>query len=290
MHPKLKTLFFLAMCIYGRQLHAQQTIIDSLENELSIAQTDTTKINLHYYLADLLFGYDSIRPLKHLEEGLTLAKKINDNYQVAVYYYWRGSFLARSSHFAKSLPYMDTALLFFNKHAEEYKGDEKTQVFVRLTKANLLNEYATAYMGLYQYEKAVNCYLQSIKEWQGVSPTYAKRDEAIGIFYGNIAITYRQIGQFENALKYCLMAVPYRMRDGNKDFLARIFMEISMNFTSLNSFDSARKYLQKAKPLVLALNQSLLNTNFYLRQGEYVKLTRNFKNVYCRTKWPGRMR
>jgi len=111
MHSKLKIFFFLALIIYGKPLHAQQAIIDSLENELRIAQNDTTRINLHYYLADLLFGYDSIRPRDHLKEGLALAKKINDNYQIAVYYYWRGSFLARSSHFSESLPFMDTAIL-----------------------------------------------------------------------------------------------------------------------------------------------------------------------------------
>ncbi len=279
MHSKLKLFFFLVLCIYGKLLHAQQTTIDSLEHELTIAQDDTTKINLHYYLADLLFGYDSIRPRNHLTEGLALAKKINDNYQIAVYYYWRGSFLARSSHFSKSLPFMDTALLFFNKHAEKFAGDEKIQTYVTLTKANLMNEYATAYMGLYQYEKAVNSYLQSIKDWQGVSSTYPKRDETIGMIYVNIATTYRQIGQFENALKYCRMSVPYRVRDGNKEYLARSFMEISVNFTSLNNFDSARIYLKKAKPLVTGLDQPLLNVNFYLRQGEYFRLTRDFKNA-----------
>lgn len=275
----LKTFFLLALCIYGEQLLAQQTMIDSLENELANAQTDTTKINLHYYLADLLFGYDSIRPLKHLDEGLVLAKKIKDNYQIAVYYYWRGSFLARTSHFASSLPFMDTAFLFFNKHAAEFKEDEKLQEYVRLTKANLLNEYATAYTGLYQYEKAVSSYLQGAEQWLQASPTYKKRDEAIGITYGNIASTYRQIGQFENALKYCFMAVPYRLRDGNKEFLARIFMEISVNFTALHNFDSAKTYLQKAKPLVVELDQPLLNTNFYLRQGEYFKLVSDFKRA-----------
>jgi len=174
---------------------------------------------------------------------------------------------------------MDTAILFFNKHAEEFAGDEKIQIYVRLTKANLMNEYATAYMGLYQYEKAVNSYLQSIKEWQGVNPTYPKRDEAIGIFYQNIATTYRQIGQFENALKYCRMSVPYRVRDGNKEYLARSFMELSVNFTALKNFDSARIYLKKAKPLVTGLDQPLLSVNFYLRQGEYFRLTSNFKNA-----------
>jgi len=269
----------ILLVIPGSYIHAQQKTIDSLENELKIAQTDTAKINLHYYLADLLFGYDSIKPLNHLDQGLALARRVNDNYQIAVYYYWRGSFLARSSNFSRSLPFMDTALLFFNKHAEEYKGDEKIQEYVRLTKANLLNEYATAYIGLYQYEKAITCYLQCIEQWEHASPTYKKRDEAIGIFYGNIANSYRQIGQFENALKYCYMAVPYRVRDGNKDFLARIFMDISVNFTALNNYDSARIYLNKAKPLVLALDQSLLNTNFYLRQGEYFKLISDFKNA-----------
>ena len=69
-----------------------------------------------------------------------------------------------------SLPYLDTALLFFNKHAEEYKEDEKLQEYVRLTKANLLNEYATAYMGLYQYEKAISSYLQGAEQWLACQP------------------------------------------------------------------------------------------------------------------------
>ncbi len=272
-------LISIILVITGSWLHAQQKTIDSLENELTISHSDSAKIDLHYYLADLLFGYDSVRPLSHLEEGLALARKMDDNYQIAVYYYWRGSFLARTSYFANSLPYMDTALLFFNKHAEIYKEDEKLQEYVRLTKANLLGECATAYVGLYQYEKAINSYLQSIEQWQLASPTYEKRDETIGITYGNVAGCYRKIGQFENALKYCFMAVPYRVRDGNKNFLARIFMDISLDFTALHNFDSARIYLKKAKPLVIEVDQPLLNINFYLRQGEYFKLTKDFKNA-----------
>ena len=113
MHHQIKILFLFVFYSYGTQLLAQQATIDSLENELTLAQTDTTRINLHYYLADLLFGYDSIRPLNHLEEGLALAKKINDNYQIAVYYYWRGSFLARTSHYEKQSSLSGYCAAFF---------------------------------------------------------------------------------------------------------------------------------------------------------------------------------
>ena len=279
MYYTLKLFFSTAIFFCQMQLVAQQRVIDSLENELTKPQNDTTKINLHYYLADLLFGYDTLRPIAHLEQGLALAREIKDNYQIAVYYYWRGSFLARTSKFAYSLPFMDTAVLFFDKHAEENNGDSGIYEMVRLTKANLMNEYATAYTGLYQYEKAVNSYLQSVRQWEGASPAYPLRNQAIGINYGNIANVYRQIGQFESALKYCLMAVPYRVRDGNKEFLARVYMDISINYSSLNKIDSATFYLDKAKPLVTMINQPLLNVNFYLREGENFKVRGDFKKA-----------
>ena len=76
MYYSLKLFFSTAIffCLCDMQLVAQQSVIDSLENELTKPQNDTTKINLHYYLADLLFGYDTIRPITHLTQGLSLAR------------------------------------------------------------------------------------------------------------------------------------------------------------------------------------------------------------------------
>lgn len=71
-------LFTIALFLFASSVFSQKTIADSLRKSLTAATTDTGRVRLMWNLAYAMSKYDPDSALTIAQEGLYLAKKIND--------------------------------------------------------------------------------------------------------------------------------------------------------------------------------------------------------------------
>ena len=68
-------------------------------------------------------------------------------------------------------------------------------------------------------------------------------------FLNNLGITYSQIGQYDQAIKYTKKGLGYYIQIDHKEYQSNAYNNIGSNFTDIGSPDSARKYLNAALAL-----------------------------------------
>lgn len=197
-------LAFVPVISFGQDL-------DSLEQVLITKKlTDAEKIKI---LDDLNWFYNSIdadRSIAFGEQGLELAKKINDEKMIATFLKNIGiSYYMDGVH--------DTALLYLDKAKPiiEKLDDYRTQT-------SLYNAYANIYRQQSLYNEAIANYLNAAKVLE------AQHDiQRLGIVYSNIGGVYQVMTNYEQALIYYKKAEQLAIETDDKDGLGSVYIALS---------------------------------------------------------------
>lgn len=284
MHPSkyIITASVLFACILHQPLlFAQRSTIDSLEQELKKKKNNIEKIPLYFSLHYYLLGYDVEKANHYLEAGYVLAKKEKDTFYIAGYFYEKAARLFELAKYDSSFQCTDSAIMFYDVVLNSKKSDAAKIAKARTQKANCLIEKGVLFAKRFQFQESVKYYLASISEWEKSNDP--GRDESIATIYNNISSDYFELEQFQNALEYDLKALPYREKKNN-DLLAISYLFVADDYGGLLNFDSADRYIERARPLVTKYDKHNLNVRFYgivgglyLKKKEWTKAIQNFQ-------------
>jgi len=274
-HINVKLLLF---CLLFHSIGmAQNSRIDSMENDLKHPKDDTFRIALLYNLAEEYYGYDTLKGMKYLEEGYALAKKMRYLFQIANYYESRAKFYLNTNKL-DVIPLLDTAILYYKENAARKLSPHDVQQS-NLSVATCKSQKGIILSSHGKFKEAISLYLEAMEGWKASDEI--GKNEAIANYYGSISSIYFEMNQPEKALEYDMAAIPYRMLDKNDEMLAMTYLYISDDLVLLSQIDSAIHYVQLAKPLADKINKRNLNYNYYSRMGKICRSKKDYnKSIF----------
>lgn len=241
---QLRTTFLvctwlLLQGITANSSYAQQTehvFLDSLKQELSIAQDDTGKVKL---LNALCFKYHLINPdsaLEYCRAGEALAHKLDWEKGEAMIYNSLGAVHRIRSDYSVALDYFFKALKI-NEHIGEQQG-------MAFNYGNIGIVYKTQQ----DYANALKYYKMALSTYQAMGDS-----NGIAINYGNIGIIYETLGDYNQSLEYQEKALQINTATGNRRSITHNLGNIGILYNAMGDYPRSLEYLFKA----LALNEKL---------------------------------
>ncbi|MDP4149614.1 MAG: tetratricopeptide repeat protein [Bacteroidota bacterium] len=249
---------------------AQNRRIDSMENDLKHPGNDTVRLELLYNLADEYNGYDTVKGERYLERARAQAEKMHYLYYIADYYEVKAKLLmGRRTEGIISL--LETAILYYQQDlAQKIPGRNYAQT--KLSIATCQGQKGNIMNGKGQFKEALAAYMEALQAWKESDDP--QKNQAIATYYANISTVYYDLKEIDKALEYDEAAIPYRILDGNEEFLAMGYIYVADDLAMLSRNDSALARLTKARPLVDKLNKPILNYTYFS------KLANVYKNLH----------
>ncbi len=275
-------LILILSCSICGNIFSQKSITDSLYIELQKADEDTNKVNI---LIDISLKLQHSYPdsaINYIEQGLSLAKKLN-------YKKGEADLFNNLGNINWNLGYYDQAISSYQNAIEIYTGLTKSpDIYLNsFGKKGIANSYkglgTVAYMQG-NYNSAINYYQKAIRIFEeldntnGIAKCYnnigmvhwkqnnydraieyykkalvinEKNNRKIGMAacYNNIAIIYKSLGKYELAIKHYKKSLTICEELGHKNGIAICFNNIGMLYEEQKKYSSALNYYQRALDL-----------------------------------------
>ncbi len=261
------TLSIFCFLLFAISLQAQNTIIDSLKNELSNhLQKDTTRVNLLNAIAYKNYGLDQEQLKKYANEANTLAIEISFDKGKARSWYLKGLFHLVKRDLEDATTCIDQSLNLYKK-MDNTHGISKCYNIIG-TIGRFQEDYEKSFLfydKALQIEKEENdqSSVAGIKSSMGaVLNTQGEFDkgeamlkESIAIYdslnekskvlkaLGNLALIYTQQSRHSEALGYFQRCLTGYREQGDKIFGAAILLNISLVYSSIDEVDKALPFL-----------------------------------------------
>jgi signal transduction histidine kinase len=246
--------------IFSSTAFTQTNSIDSLRRLLQNAQPDTTKIKLHYQLAEALSGYDTVAAYKYLEEGKKLSKAIDNKFYAAKYYLTKSHlFYDMAKYDTASLSY-DSAILLYTSLINSVRVKTEEEKY-KIDLADCLTGKGLILSKFYKYQESIQLYLEAIAGIENLEGS--SKNNYLATLYADIASNYYELEQFENALKYDKQGLSYLNKNDNTEIYVVGHLFVADDFSALSQFDSSTVYLEKVRPVVIKLEKANLDVRFY---------------------------
>lgn len=229
---KKLVLVFLLFVLTGSQ-YAQNSIVDSLQNELLKAQEDTTRILLINEIASKIYKTQADSAFLLLQEAISEAKELN--YQLGLFelYQTLGQYYAFQDQ-------RDEARTYFEKSYEAaHKAKDKKRAVIALeTLAYHYNFMNKKRLSIKQYAKA----LALAKEINDV--------EQQASVANNMGSVYSYLGVYDTADMYHNQALVLQTNLGNKRTQAGLLMNLGNNAARSNNLNKAIDYYQRSNKIM----------------------------------------
>ncbi len=259
-----------AMLLIGQPGRCQSKGIDSLLQLLQKATTDTDKIALNYSLENMLSGYDLTKAAVYLENGFQLAKKIQSPYYISKYYHTEAALLAAESKYDEAFAICDSAIALSEQLVHTKKISKNIADRCRADIAQTLVTKGLICAKQFKYNESIQYYVQSIGLFEAIND--GNNNSSIAHIYTSVSSNYYELEQFEDALKYDKMALPFLSKEQNIDQFVVGYLFVADDYSALSKFDYSSIYLEQIRPIVQQLNKPNLNVRFhYILGGIYRK-------------------
>ncbi len=265
-------LFLLIVCLVCIKGLTQKSVIDSLQQIISQGKPDKATAYAMNKLANEFVRTDIGKAKAILYETISLGKALKDARTLSASYSNLVTIHQNTGKPDSSFYY----LTLLHKLSDDAAGPE-----MDIIKGNY---YSTA--GLF-YKKSGNPKL-ALPYFRQVVLLAEKDDDKIytaGQLL-NLGNTYRDIGDYKNALQSHLKSLKYFEEAGNKRGESFCYQSISNSFTELKQFENALKYSKKAIQLKTELNDKRgLGTaqdglgSIYLGLADYDKALQHFTSA-----------
>lgn len=211
-------LTFIALLLFAGNIQSQNTVIDSLNNELSNhPKKDSTRVNLLNDLADYSYKKQKEKAFDYLLEAESITKTIDFEKGRANSLYIRGLNQFHQSNYEQAIEFFNKALLLYEKL--DLKKDV-SDCYANMGKASFSN---------YDYNKAINYYKNSIRIDEKLGKT-----KSTAINLKNIGYCFTNLGNYEKAEEYLNYALDLNTEYNNR-------LEISSCYLNIGSL-----YLKRA--------------------------------------------
>ena len=273
---RLIVFFWMILSIYS-YASAQTAAIDSLLRLLQNARNDTTTIILHYKIAKQLEGYNVAKADKHLEAGYALAKTKKEAYQIAYYFQNKGGLLFDMTKYNESSLYYDSAILLYNQLINSERQDEKKITLYKFGKADCLTGKGLLAAKLYNYQESIQYYLEAIaiiEDSEGI-----QKNNYMATLYADIASNYYELEQFDEALKFDKLGLPYLNKNEDLERYVIVNLFVADDYSALMQFDSSSFYLEKVRSIVTQSGKPKLDVRFYYILGGIYRKKKEWNNA-----------
>ncbi len=250
-------------CISTAQ--AQTKWIDSLQAELRKSPKDSVLVFIYTQLGNQYFSYDTLKSAQYLVKGYAMAKKMKWTYALADYYQIKGGIKQYSSDNVIAGLYLDTAIQLYQQALNNRQDTSKT-ADMKLSIATCLGQKADLLANLGRAAEAIPIYLSALEAWKASNDS--NKDLAIGIFYEKIATAYYNQKLYDKSLYYDQLYLALSISGNNEEAKGHAYIYVCDDFIALKKIDSALLYLNKAKPIVLSLDNHRINLEYYNRFGQ----------------------
>ncbi len=272
-------LIFLFIFLNLNKVSAQATItnhkIDSLLSNLATAKADTSKLKIFYALASEFIPANLEKATYYVQEGRTLAIKLNDQIGIADGLMLTGAVNFNIMDYQESLKNSLNALELYSKILKSNPLTDNHKI--KKNKAQVLSNMGLVYWNQGNYSQALKSHYDAlvirkeIKYLKGIATSYnnlglvydSQGNYAqakiyylksidikfkIGDLFGigntlnNLGLACHEKGDYPEALKYHFAAVKLFDRIGKASNVANCYNNIGLVFENLKKLNEALKY------------------------------------------------
>lgn len=227
----MKLMLYLLL-IATLPVFSQSPKIDSLQNLLTKAQSDTTRVNLIFEIAMESWSTAPEKTLANAEKVLSISRKINypkgeadGEYALGVYYWQKNKYPEALAHYSKS---------------EKISQDIENEIGV----GKAIASAGIIYGEQGNYGHALDNYLQALAIFQGLRDQ--KRSSNILNSIGNV---HKNQKNYDEALNFYKQAQAIWMKAGDRKSLAGSYINIASIQIRKKDFNAALASAQKGLEL-----------------------------------------
>jgi serine phosphatase RsbU (regulator of sigma subunit) len=250
--------FILIGVIYAR---AQ---IDSLQNVLQYAKSDTQKVNTYYKIAKYyLKSYDSANAITSIHNGYQLSVRKKDKKGIGYGYYLYGKFHDQFENY-------DTAIVDYNKALSYFNiSDDQTNI------SNCYNNLGNINLRISNYPLGLDYHLKALKIREAL-----KDEKLIAASYLNIGLFYRNQKIYDKALEYLRKAEIIYLKKQDTQNLASCYLNIANVYSDNENDILAKKYYEKGLNVALKTGNQQILTNVYYGLSTIYRNEKNYSKLF----------
>ncbi len=240
------TVVFLCFLVVPMQ--AQKSAVHELEEDLLLAEHDSTRMHLLYRIAYKSKNNNPTYSLENIEKGLSMAQNHQDPKYKAAFYYLRGRINTDLGNLKIANAELNRSLVYYRE-----AGNEK-----RI--ADINNSLGGLYKIKGEYESAKSSYEEALK--------YAAANQdsmLIATNYNDLGIIYFETGNYTRASDFYLKATKIRSELGRRGRhgLVLSYNNLGVLNKQFDKLNVSLEYYKKGLDIALELNDDMRTSTFY---------------------------
>ena len=258
---KYLLLFFLYLVCFTN-LTAQTSKLDSLNNLISKAKTDTDRINLNLRKISLLGKSDLNAAIALANAQLVNAEKIN---------YYKGVLNLRSQLGNKYIFTGDYKKALENIHfLEKYIKSEDS-----ISYSGIYTMYGMMYGAKAMYDSSIFYYTKAIELCERIH-----YDVQLPSHYSNVAIGYQQLANYPMALMYQQKGLSLAQKTGDQENEANMLINIANTYQSLGDTAKAIQNFLNADEIAKKIHAKRIELYVYSNLSSLYIDTHDWEKAY----------
>ncbi len=260
----IKSIYDILFSIY----YSQNQIDKAINNRLTLFKRisddadDEFKIAIYHDLSKAyLRKNDYSNSLKYSLKELSLKEKTGNTDDIESFHFKVAQIYSMDFQFDKAKEHIQSAL-----DISISQNDILSQIKAYTNMANIYNKQNNIDSSIYYYNTAL-----SVIKSNNV-------DTNLGIIYNNLGLAYKEIKDFDNALKFCQLALNEKIasQDNNIFFPLTSIAEIYLN---KDLIDKAFEYAQQANSIAITTKNPVQLAGIYKLYYELYKKSNNYKSA-----------
>jgi len=252
-------LLFISTAIFS-----QKNSIDSLQNIINTAATDTVRIDAQLKLSlEYIYVNKANEAIQIAEEAIKKSEQIKDKQRIANSYNRLASVYLFSYNYPKALEYY-----FITLEKDKVTKNAKNVCSTLMNIGNVHDD-------LNDFPKALFYYLQAAKMQESVNDLPGK----IGI-YNNIANVYRKQSDFKNALSTYFKALKFSEELEDYYLPAGILKNIGITYSESGDYIEAIKYSLQSLDKYIQSKDTASMASIYVTIGNIHIKSKEYKEAF----------
>ncbi len=261
--PAIKYLLFLFLYLLcNKNLPAQTPKLDSLNNLIAKARTDTDRINLNLRKISLLGKSDLNAAISLANTQLEYAEKIN---------YYRGIINLRSQLGNKYIFTGDFKKALENIHFLETYIKPKDSI----SYSGIYTMYGMMYGTKAMYDSSIFYYTKAIELCERIH-----YDVQLPAHYSNVAVGYLQLANYPMALKYQQKGLSLAQKTGDRENEANMLINIANTYQSLGDTAKAIQNYLTADEIAKKIHAKRIELYVYTNLSSLYLDTHDWEKAY----------